>query len=100
MTAAILIGLYGAVISLIFEYVPFIAGWYDGLTPQLKQSFMAVFMLVLAVGAYVGQCQLGWFSVNFDCTIGWYGVLGLWLSALTGNQILHQGTHLIFKKSE
>ena len=94
MTSEQLAGLTGIVLQLLFEYLPGVSGWYDGLTVQVKRLTMAGLMLVVAASVYGLSCYTVWTSVTCD-SVGIQTLISAFIAALVANQ----GAHLVFKKS-
>jgi hypothetical protein len=85
MTAQVLSGLAGAILSLAFSYLPGAAGWFDTLTPTQRRLFMAALMFVVAVGAVAYQCKL-----QQNCLISsWQDYATTYFTALVANQSVY-----------
>lgn len=85
----------GAVLSILFEYVPGLSAWYTSQGPQMKKMVMAGVLLATAVGIFVLGCR-GWIA-GVACTWAGVGHLALlWVMAIVGNQ----GMHLLSKRSK
>jgi len=75
----------GAVLSLLFSYVPGLNAWYAGLLPEVKRLAMAALMLLVA-GVVFGLACAGLLS-GVTCTqAGAFELLITWAAALVGNQ--------------
>ena len=59
--------LAGAVLSLIFSYVPGLNSKFAGLQPEVKRSIMAGLLLVVAVVCYLLGCA-GFITTGISCT--------------------------------
>ena len=75
----------GAVLSLLFSYVPGLNTWFAAKAPEFKRLFMAVLMLVVA-GAAIGLSCAQIIS-GVACTqAGLFQLLGAWILAVAANQ--------------
>ena len=84
----------GVILSLVFEYVPGAATWYEMLDKRGKQGIMAL-ALLLVCGAYFAFGCLGLFGVQVSCDwIGAEEVIKMFVLALVTNQ----STYLIARK--
>lgn len=95
MTAEQLSLLAGAVISLLFSYVPGVNTWYDGIASEYKRLIMAGLMLIVAAAAYGLACAgLGaQFGIAITCDQGGLvGLLQAWVLALVANQGVYSAT--------
>lgn len=87
--------LAGMILSLVLEYVPGIAGLYDGLTAVQKRLVMLVLLLLSAGGLYGLSCAD--LVLYVECTA--QGILEL--LGMIGVAIgVNQGTYLLTKKSK
>lgn len=89
MTPDMLIALLGAVLSLVFAYLPWLKDKFDNLPDIWKPILNAGLLLALAL-ALVGLGCLGIVSY-FACS--WLGVLAalkVWFFALLANQLTYQ----------
>jgi uncharacterized membrane protein YeaQ/YmgE (transglycosylase-associated protein family) len=76
----------GSVTSLMFSYVPGLAGWYGKLEATYKKLAMAGVLAVIAIGVYGCACG-GWFGVPVTCDqAGAEVLLRSFLLALMANQ--------------
>ena len=78
------------VLSLVFEYAPWFAVWWEGLDANRKQGYM--FLLVSS--AVFGPALLAQFGLVAWMFSGWTDVVRVWLVALGVNQ----GVHIISKR--
>ena len=86
MTAQVLSGLAGAILSLIFSYLPGAAPWFDTLTPTQRRLTMAGLMLAVTVVVMTWKCNL-----QTEClTASWQDYLTVYASALVANQTIFQ----------
>lgn len=89
-----LAALAGALLSLLFEYVPGLSGWYDTKPETTKRLVMLGAIVVVAAGVYGLSCfNTPWVYVECS-TSGLFELLGAVLFAIVGNQ----ATHRIAKK--
>lgn len=56
MTAEQLAAIAGAILSLLFSYVPGLNTWYAALGTEVKRLIMLVFLVLTAAGAYAVSC--------------------------------------------
>ena len=92
MSVEILTMMAAAVLSLIFQYVPGLEGWYENQSSQIKAAIMLAALIVVAAGAYALSCA-GPYDY-FECTqAGAWQAAELLLLAIVANQ----GTHMLFK---
>jgi hypothetical protein len=77
----------GAVLSLIFSYVPWLRGKFEGLAPNVRRGVMIGLLLATTVGLAVNACQTS------GC-LPWTQWLWMFGAAVLGNQ----GTWLISPK--
>lgn len=84
----------GIVLSLIFEYIPGVSGWYDALDKRQKQGVMAIALLVVTLAVF-GLACVGWFNTGVSCDVaGIQQLIALFVAALVANQ----STYLITRK--
>jgi hypothetical protein len=89
MTANELALLAGAVIALAFEYFPFLAKWYGGLTPVYKRLVM-IGVLALCTLAVFGLSCAGVMSA-FTCDqAGALAAVIVFIEAAIANQAVHR----------
>lgn len=84
----------GIVLSLIFEYIPGVAPWYDSLDMRKKQGVMALALLVVSLAIFGLSCAN---LIQVGITCDWVGaqeLLGMFIAALVANQ----STYLIVRK--
>jgi len=94
MTPEILIAIGAALLSLLFEFVPGFAPWYDKFDPVQKRLFMAGILFVTVAVLFGLSCAK--LLAYFACTaIGAWEAVLLWLGAIA----INQGVHLVFKKA-
>jgi hypothetical protein len=93
MTAEELSAIAGVVLSLVFSYVPGVAGWYEKLQADWKRVLMAV--LLLAVAGAISGLSCGGVIDAVECSqAGALGLVKILIAALVANQ----GTYLISPK--
>ena len=98
ITTDVLVGVAGALLSLLFEYVPGFKNWYEKKTPKQKRLWMLLILAVAALILFVLACAgiLGALNWTLTCdTEGAWTLFKLFGIAATGNQV----THLLAKKS-
>lgn len=80
----------GALLSLLFEYVPGLSGWYDTKDETVKRLIMLGAIVAVAAGAYGLSCfNTPW--VYVECSqAGLFELLGAVLFAAVGNQTAHK----------
>ena len=66
VTSAVLMAFIAAILALVFDYFPGLAGWFNGLAQSNKKLFMAGLLIVAAVIVFLGSCY-GWFVTNLVC---------------------------------
>lgn len=93
MSAEILVGIAGVVLSVLFEYFPGLAGWYDKLKDNLQRSIM-LGMLVIVAGVVFGLNCAGWFEGKIPVIVcsesGVEELIWLLIVALGANQTTHR----------
>ena len=92
MTTTVLAGIAGALLSLLFEYVPGIAPWFEKLPAVGKRVVMSAALIVAAGLVYGLACAglLGALNWNLECSeAGLTQLLGILFAALASNQTFH-----------
>ena len=85
MTPEVLIAIFGAILSLVFAYFPWIRQWFEALDPVYKPLLNAGLLLVLVYALYGLSCA-GVLSY-FACTgQGALDALVVWFYAIVANQ--------------
>lgn len=85
-TSAAIAVILGAVISLLFSYVPGLSVWFAGLKTEIKQLVMAGLMLVVT-GAAFGLVCAGIIQSTTTCDkTGLIQVVFVFIQALMANQ--------------
>jgi len=93
ITAEELCAIAGAVLSLLFSYVPRLSEWYDALAPTMKRLLMAALLIVVAAAIFGLSC---WgVLARVECTQA--GALGL-VKVLIAALVANQATYLISPK--
>lgn len=95
ITPEILVGFAAGALSVIFEYVPGLAPWYDKLAPEYKRLMMLGLLVAVALAVYGISCA-GWVEA---VTCDQLGVVQLGWMVLVAIGI-NQGVHRIGKKPE
>lgn len=97
MSAEMLAGYAGVVLSLLFSYVPGLAPWFDGLDKKWKQLIMGMSLVVVAGVIYALGCAgiSGDFGLAVTCDRkGAVELINMLMAALVANQ----GAYLITRK--
>ena len=75
----------GAILSLLFGYVPGLRQWFEALDGVRKAQVMAGLLLLAAAGAFGASCYTPWIVV--ECTeAGFWQLVELFIMALVANQ--------------
>lgn len=91
ITAASLVTLLAGFLSLLADYFPGVAAWFDALKPNSKRLVMLAGAIVIVGSVFGGQCA-GWFSTNMVCTPnGLVDVLSNIILAFAVSQGVHLG---------
>lgn len=91
MTPEIVVTVAGILLSVFFEYVPKVEGWYAQLEKQAKALFMAAAVLLVVSTAELISCY-GPYNY-FPCGVaGFWEVAELFVLALVANQTTHRLT--------
>jgi len=93
ITPDLVVVLWGIVQSLLFEYVPGVAPWFEKQGDVEKRAIQALGVLVVALLVFVGGCA-GLYNSEACTTNGVLQVGAVWFVAMVGNQT----THSVFKK--
>jgi hypothetical protein len=87
MTSELLAGISGAVLSLLFSYVPGIKAQYDKLTSAQKGLVMLGLLVLVSIGAFGLSCANSPLISGVTCDEqGAWGIVSALLVALTANQ--------------
>ena len=94
-TPELLLLVWGALQSLILEYLPYIAPWYHKQDAQWKRLIQAIGLIIVSVLVVVLACYdvVGGIGCNRGGVIE---VITVFILALMSNQ----STHLVFKKNK
>lgn len=75
----------GAILSLLFGYVPGLRQWFEALDGVRKAQVMAGLLLLAAGGAFGASCYTPWIVV--ECTqAGFWQLVELFIMAVIANQ--------------
>jgi hypothetical protein len=86
LTPAILAALAGAVLSLLFSYIPGLNTWYAGKGEEVKKLIMALLLLMLAGSLFGLQCG-GVLEAGLTCDKqGVIQLAWIFLAAIMANQ--------------
>jgi hypothetical protein len=89
MSAEMLAAIAGAVLSLLFSYVPGLNSWYQALEATYKRLIMLVLLIVVA-SASIGLACAGWgadFGLTLTCDrAGAAGLIQALILAVMANQ--------------
>lgn len=88
--------LAGALLSLLFAYVPGLSGWFDKLDSVYKRLIMAASLLIVAFGVFGLSCA-GLLDLASCDKLGAFDVLNMVILAMVANQGAYQ---LLVKKSD
>lgn len=92
MDAVTLAAIAGAILSLLFTYLPWFKNWYEPLSAENKQLVMGVLLVLVAAGVFGLTClgladQFGWTLV---CDVaGAIGFIKVLIAALMANQSVY-----------
>lgn len=93
MTTEQIITLAGALLAILFEYFPGLAGWFEGKGKAYKRLLMLASMALIVGAGFALSCYGR--SSAFTCdNNGIWNALTAFVLALAANQ----GTHLLIKK--
>jgi hypothetical protein len=91
ITANIISGAAGVLLSLGFSYIPKFSEWYYSITKQWRGLVMVGFILLVSVAVWLLSCYVGYGYVQ--CSTDGAKVLGeAFVSALLLNQAAYQVT--------
>jgi hypothetical protein len=95
MTAEILSGICGVILSLIFSYIPGRESWWAGLEPAGKRLIMLILLVAVSTGVYLLAC-IGWaadFKLEIACNrAGFVSLITAFIYAVMANQSAYQLT--------
>lgn len=93
MTPEVLFGAAGAILSLLFSYIPGLNAWFAGLKSEYKQLIMLLLIIVVAGGAYGLACAgvlMGLTGIELACTeAGLWGLVKAVVLAIIANQAIY-----------
>lgn len=95
MNAEQLSAIVGVLLSLGFSYIPGLKTWFDAKESDVKQAIMGL-ALVIVAGAVFGLSCAGVFDTVACTQEGFWGFVGVLVSALVANQSIY----LITRKAE
>ena len=91
----VVMSLAGAVLALLFGYVPGLRQWFEALEPTRKALVMAGALLLASVLLYLAGCYTPW-QVGVTCDeTGFWTLTQMFIAALVANQ----ATYLIGVKA-
>lgn len=93
MSAEELSMMAGALLSLLFAYVPGLSGWFDKLDTVYKRLIMGASLLTVSLGMFGLSCA-GLLDVATCDKMGAFNMLNLFIRAMVANQ----GTYQLFVK--
>lgn len=64
----VVIGVVMAGLSLLFDYAPKIALWFDSLAESTKKLVVLGLASAVAAVVTIGQCYVGWFNTTLECS--------------------------------
>jgi hypothetical protein len=67
ITATSLVTLLAGALTLVADYFPGVAAWFDALKPNSKRLVMLIGAILIVGGVFGGQCA-GWLETNMVCT--------------------------------
>ena len=81
----VVMSLAGAILALLFGYVPGLRQWFEALDGVRKAQVMAGLLLLAAAGAFGASCYTPWVVV--ECTeAGFWQLVELFIVAVIANQ--------------
>ncbi len=97
MTPELLVALAGAVLSLLFAYLPWLSDQFNKVPSVWKPILNAGVLLVVALGL-VGESCLGIVDYFACSAAGVLDAVWLWIIALVGNNLTY--TYLVRQKKQ
>lgn len=79
----------GVVLTLLFSYVPGIAGWYQTFTAEKKSLVMLGLLVIVSIGAFSLSCA-GWIAGLACTTVDLQRLVGCLLLAVIANQSVYK----------
>jgi len=89
MSAELLAGISGVVLSLLFEYLPGLHDWYNGLA-DTKQKLIMLVALLLSAGGVFGLACIGRYNLVTCDVAGAWLLLEYFVLAVIANQATHR----------
>jgi hypothetical protein len=89
MTPQIIVTAGAVILSLVFEYIPGIYTWHQGLGKRQTAALMAGLMALVVLGAWLLSCYGPYDFLECDESGAWSG-LELYVLALIANQTTYQ----------
>ena len=87
MESNVVVMIAGAVVSLLFGYVPKLRPWFEALDGVRKAQIMALALVIAAVLAFAGACYSPWQVGDLTCDEGgFWRLLELLFAAALANQ--------------
>lgn len=96
LTPELLAGIAGAVLSILFAYIPGLNTWYARFIPEIKRSIMLVLLILSGAAIYAMGCA-GWMDTGISCDQA--GVLRLVWILITA-VMSNQSTYMIIPKTD
>lgn len=92
LTPEILAGIAGAIISLLFSYIPGLSTWFAALGEEVKRLVMAGIMLAAVIAIWLMSCG-GLLSSGVVCDqVGLMQVAWIYILAVMANQGIYKIT--------
>jgi hypothetical protein len=92
LTPAVLAAIAGAILSLLFSYVPGLNTWFASKDEEVKKLIMALLLLILAASLFGLQCA-GVLEAGLACDKqGVVQLIWILLSAVVANQSVYKIT--------
>jgi hypothetical protein len=89
LTPAMIVTFIATALALIFEYLPWVSDWYNGLDDNKQKLLMLVMIAVVVFGAFGLSCA-GLFAY-FACEpMGFWNAVILFIACLSANQGMHR----------
>ena len=89
MSSELLAGTAGVVLSLLFEYLPGLHGWYNALLDGYQKLIMLAALILTAAGIYALACAGRYDLVTCDAAGAW-NLLEYFVLAVVANQAAHR----------
>lgn len=81
-----------AVLSIVLEWIPGVAGWFSGLSSTKKTTINALLVASISAGAVLGECYLWGDTCSENSWNTFGGILLILLLAAAGNQATYSMT--------